>query len=351
MTNSASAKSKAAKAGGLSLVKVKAFCGDAKIKLKRYTGIVLMSILRYALLICLSFLILVPILQRVAISIKSPYELGMPVSQWVPGEFSLEHLVMGFKVLGYQKALPYTLLTTFVLMLLQTLSAAMAGYAFARLKFKGSGILFACVLLTIIVPPQALMLPQYVFFQNFDILGIIKLITGKSLNLLNSPATLYVLSFFGMGLKSGLYIYIFRQAFRGLPKELEEAAFVDGAGFIRTFAVIVVPAAKASLVTVSVLSFVWNWNDTYFVKLFNPSNKNLMMAMSVANAAMDQALKGVGAVAGSVPPEYAYLYDNPLYQSAVSQSASLLIMLPLVIIYLFIQKQFVQGAERSGIVG
>lgn len=323
---------------------------ELKLKVKRGAGATLFGFLRYALIICLSFLILLPILERISTAFKSPYELGLPVSKWIPGEFSIEHIVMAFKVLRYEKTLPFTLLTTAILMILQTLSAAMAGYTFARLKFKGSGLLFGCVLLTIIVPPQALMLPQYVFFQNFDIFGLISLFNGgRGLNLLNSSFTLYILSFFGMGLKSGLYIYIFRQCFRGLPKELEEAAFVDGAGFIRTFAAIVMPAAKSSIITVAVLSFVWNWNDTYFVKLFNPSGNNIMMRFSVASAKMDQALNAIHS--STVPADFALLNQNPLYQTAVTQTATLLIMLPLIIGYLIVQKQFVAGAERSGIVG
>lgn len=324
---------------------------DISIKIKRKSGAVFVSFMRYALIICLSFLIISPILQQIFTAIKDPYELGSPVSTWIPGNFSLEHLIVAFKILNYPTALPYTFMTTTILMLLQTMSAALAGYAFARLKFKGSGILFLCVILTIVVPQQAMMLPQYIYFRNFDIFGLIKLFTGSSLNILNSPVTLYILSATGMGLKSGLYIYIFRQFYRGLPKELEEAAFVDGAGFLRTFFRIVLPSAKSSIITVAVLSFVWNWNDTYFVNLFNPNKNNLMIGLNVATASMDEALSRLAAIKGAVPPDFAYLVTNPLYQQAIAQTAYLLIMLPLIILYLFVQKQFVEGAERSGIVG
>lgn len=324
---------------------------DIKIKIKRKSGAVFVGFMRYALIICLSFLILSPILQQIFTAIKDPYELGSPVSTWIPGNFSLEHLIVSFKILNYPTALVYTLTTTTIMMLLQTMSAALAGYAFARLKFKGSGILFLCVILTIVVPQQAMMLPQYIYFKNFDIFGLIKLFTGGSINILNSPITLYILAATGMGLKSGLYIYIFRQFYRGLPKELEEAAFVDGAGFLRTFFKIVLPSAKASIITVAVLSFVWNWNDTYFVNLFNPNKNNLMIALNTATANMDEALSRLASVSGNVPADFAYLINNPLYQQAVAQSAYLLIMIPLIILYLIIQKQFVEGAERSGIVG
>lgn len=319
--------------------------------LKRNGKSFLLNLIRYSLIICLSFLILQPIFKQISTAFKSPYELGMPVSEWIPGETSTEHIQIAFMLLKYPKSLSYTLLTTALIMILQTISAAFAGYSFARLKFKGSGLLFGCVILTIVIPPQVLMLPQYMYFRNFDILGIIKLITGNHLNLLNSSVTLYIMSALGMGLKSGLYIFIFRQFFRGLPKELEEAAFVDGAGFLRTFFAIVLPAAKSSIVTVAVLSFVWNWNDTYFVNLFNPTANNLMVSLNTASSHMDQAINNVAVSNAAAVENFALFTGNPLYQSAIAQTASLLIMLPLIIMYLFIQKQFVEGAERSGIVG
>ncbi len=326
---------------------------QANIKdiVKRKSSGFFINIIRYALIICLSFLILTPILQQLSTAFKSPYELGSPVSIWIPGEFSIEHIVVSLKMLDYTKALPYTLATTAMVMLLQTISSALAGYAFARLKFKGSGLLFGCVILTIVIPPQVVMLPQYMYFRNFDIFGIIKAITGKPINLLNSPLTLYMLSALGMGLKSGLYIYIFRQFFRGLPKELEEAAFVDGAGFLRTFFSIVLPSAKSSLITVSVLSFVWNWNDSYFVGLFNKTQSNLMVALNTSISSVEQTLNRVATNNKGFSDGFAFLTTNPLYQSAIAQTASLMIMLPLIILYLFIQKEFVEGAERSGIVG
>lgn len=327
--------------------KIKNF-NEFKVLVKRNGGHIFMALMRYALLICLGFIILMPLLQMVSTTFKSAYELGSPTSEWVPAEISIENPVVAYRLLDYPKSLAYTFFSTLVQVLIQTASAALCGYAFARLKSKALNIMFVGVILTIVVPQSILMLPQYIYFRNFDILGIIKLISGKELSLLGSPITLYILNLTGMGLKSGLYIYIFRQFFRGLPKELEEAAYVDGCGFVKTLLRVVMPNATSGVITVATLSFVWNWNDVYYNNLFVKNTSNLMVRLTNATAYMDQYLRGISR---HIPKTFDFLYDNPLYQAAIVSTASLLIILPLLILYLFLQRKFVESASRSGIVG
>ena len=308
-----------------------------------------LGLVRYALIICLAFMILAPILKNISVAFTNPRDLNIASALWIPNRVSIENWHVSAMMMDYGKALPYTFLFTAILMVLQTTSAMMAGYSFARLKFPGRGFFFAIVVLTIIVPPQVFMLPQYLYFKSFDLFGLVRLINGKPLNLLNSPYSLLVLNLFGMGLKSGLYIYIFRQTFRGLPKELEEAAYIDGAGFLRTFFSVVLPTAGAGILTVAVLSFVWNWNDSYYTSLFDGANlKHLMLAFNLATASVDQAL---AKISSKVPVGYAFILKSPIYEGAIAKTASLLVFLPLVALYLLVQKRFVQGVERSGIVG
>lgn len=310
---------------------------------------VLGSVLRYALIICLAYLILAPLMKNIVLGFTDPRDLGLASSIWVPARLSVENWYVSYLMLDYPNTLPFTLLNTAVLMLLQTACALLAGYAFARLRFRFQGALFACVMLTIIVSPQVFTLPQYLYFRDFDILGLFRLFTGKSLNLLNNPAAMYLMAATGMGIKSGLFIYIFRQTFRSLPKELEEAAYIDGAGFIRTFTQIVLPSAGPGIITVGVLSYVWNWNDTYFNNLFNSQNtRNLMLAFTRATASTDEAL---GKIATKVPETYAFLTKNPMYEAAIGKTSALLVFLPLIVLYIIVQRRFVQGVERSGIVG
>ena len=307
------------------------------------------NVFRYALIICLSYLILAPILINISTAFTYPRDVGLSSSIWIPSRVSVENWHVSMLVLKYKTALPYTLVQTAIIAILQTLCAMLAAYSFARLKFPGRGLLFAFAVFTIIVPPQVFMLPQYVYFRNFDFFGIIRAITGKPLNLLGNPLSLVLVNITGVGLKGGLFIYILRQTYRGLPKALEEAAYVDGAGFMRTFWGIVVPSSSSGLLTVMVLSFVWNWNDAYYIRLFDSANtNNLMLAYTRAVGSVDEA---IARIATQVPAHYAFLQKNPMYEAAIGKTAALLVFLPLVILYLFIQRRFVQGVERSGIAG
>lgn len=321
---------------------------DYKDWMKKKGGSFFLSVMRYALILCIGYIIMLPILEMISSAIMSPEEVGSPVSEWVPAEFSLEHIIVAFKLINYPSAVVYTLFTTALQVVLQVLSAAISGYAFARVRSKKIQALFIVVILTIIVPQSVILLPQYIYFRNFDILGIIELLTGNPVNLLGQPIVLYLLDFCGMGLRAGLYIYIFRQFFRGLPYSLEEAAYVDGSGFIRTLFTIALPNAMPSIITVTVLSFVWNWNDTFYTNRFVGSDLNLMVRLNKVAAAMDNMLQAIG---GQIPATYYFEYKDPLYQASILSTASLLVILPLIILYGFIQKQFVESASTSGLGG
>lgn len=245
---------------------------------KQIKSIVSMTF-RYVILICLSFVVITPLWNLIRDAVTSPAMLGDKSTMWVPQQVSSIFLEISLSksLLNYGASLAYTLLTTIVLTFLQVLTTGLAAYSFARLKFKGSNILFFFVVLTIVVPSDSLMLAQYAAFRNFDIFGLIGLIngTGAGINMIGKPISQFILAGTGMGVKSGLYIYFMRQGVRGLPISVEEAAHVDGAGFLRTFFSIVVPSMSGSILTVSVLSFLWNYTDTYYVGLLNPNIRQL----------------------------------------------------------------------------
>lgn len=319
-----------------------------KIWMRRKGGGLFLSILRYILILCIGMIILMPILEMISGTFMSPDEVGSPVSKWVPSSFSIEHIYVAFQLLNYPSALLYTLGTTALQVVLQILSAAVTGYSFARLRSKKLQKLFAIVILTIVVPPSVLMLPEYMFFRNFDIFGIIEAITGSPINLLGKPIVLYILDFFGMGLKAGLYIFIFRQFFRGLPRELEEAAHMDGCSFLRTLFNIIMPNAVPGIITVGVLSFVWNWNDTYYTNLFVANKLNLMVKLNDVSGDMENTVAAIGR---KVPADFVFNTSSTLYQGSILTASSLLVILPLIVLYMFIQKRFVESASNAGIVG
>ncbi|WP_058302667.1 carbohydrate ABC transporter permease [Gorillibacterium timonense] len=314
-------------------------------KLRNKTVDLLFSIFRYMLIIGISFVILYPILTKISYALKDKQDIYNPTIYMIPVHFTLDNLKLAKDLLNYWPLLGNTLFYVAVVMLLQTASCALAGYGFARFKFPGSNILFALVILTILVPMSTLMVPMYLHFRSFDVLGLVHAFTGKDgINLLNSYWPSIITSATANGLKSGLFIYIFRQFFIGLPKEIEEAALIDGAGGIRTFFQIMLPNAIPPMITVILFSFVWTYNDTFYTSLF--MSESSLMPLKIASLPADTSqflpiLMGLGRN-GQADPNYVGL---------IVDTGILLAIIPLIVLYLFVQRHFVESVERTGVVG
>ncbi|WP_082423283.1 carbohydrate ABC transporter permease [Paenibacillus dakarensis] len=279
------------------------------------------------------FIILFPLFLRISVAFRSKADIYDPTVLWIPKSFTLDNIKIAIQATEYWPALLNTVLISAGTTLIQLASCALAAYAFARLKFRGSGLLFGLVIFTIVVPPQTIMIPLYLTYRYFDLFGLVGLFTGRnSLNLIDTFWPFLISSSTAMGLKNGLYIYIFRQFFRGIPKEIEEASLVDGAGVFKTFYRIMMPNAVPAIVTVVLFSFVWQWNDSYYVSLFLSKVKVL-----------STQLMDMGMALGKEP--------DPVYQSMLLNTGVLLLMGPLIIMYLFVQRYFVESVERTGIVG
>ncbi|WP_425454591.1 carbohydrate ABC transporter permease [Gracilibacillus dipsosauri] len=300
----------------------------------------LWAMVRFVLIVGLSFVILYPILQKIATAIKHKSDLYSPVVVWIPEHFTLENFKNAIKIMDYWDTLLNTFLLASITTILTTASCALAGYAFARLSFKGSKLLFAGVILTILVPPTTILIPIYMNLKDFTLMGIIPLLTGDSANLLNSYWPFILTSVTANSLKAGLYIFIFRQFFRGIPKVIEEAAYIDGAGVGKTFLRIMLPNAFPAIVTVMLFSFVWQWNDSFFTTTYLTSSN--VMATQLSSLPYNLSIQLEGGVATN---------KDPFYMSMVQDTGILLAILPLIIIYLFVQRYFVESIERSGIVG
>ncbi len=192
------------------------------------------------------------------------------------------------------------------------------------------------MVITIILPTHTIMLPLYRHFRSWDVLGLISLFRGEPLNLLQSQTPMYILSLFASGLRSGLYIYIFRQFFRGLPKEIEEAALIDGAGTFYTYFRIMLVNAMPAVLTVGIFSMVWQYNDMFYVQLFTmPMDKNLTFRLSTIQSTIS----------------FVDRVKDPLISQLYVYAGVVLALLPILIFYLFLQRYFMEGLERSGIVG
>lgn len=308
-------------------------------KLKSWAWI----IVRAFLLIGLSFVILYPIFLKISIAFKDKADIYDTTIMYIPKNFTLENFQMVFETMGYFEALWNSFVLSGSTMLLTTISCALIGYGFARFNFKGRNILFGLVVFTILVPPQTLMVPTYLQYRDFDLFGLISLFNdGSGIRLIGTYWPFLLTSATGVGLRAGLFIFIFRQFFKGIPQELEDAALVDGASVFRTFFSIMLPNAIPAIITVMLFSFVWQYNDVYFTTLYldNPNviSGKLLSAPSTIGHRLS-AISGGGDA------------TDPLYLSMLVNTAVLLAILPLIILYMFVQRHFVESVERTGIVG
>lgn len=304
-----------------------------KSNLKR----LLYSLVRTVLFLSLIFILLYPVIYIVTTSIKSVADMFDPTTIWVPKEPTIQTYKDSFNAMKYWDGFKNSLISSGLPMFLQLISCSFIGYGFARLKFKERNFIFALVLLTMIIPSQITITPQIMLYKNFDFFGIIKLLAGKQLNLLDSFAPIILPTILGGGLKSGLFIYLFRQFYRGMPKELEDAAYVDGCTPLKGYLKIMFPNAVPVIITVCLFSFVWHWNDVFAPTMFLTDTNKYPLTLRMVNI--------VGTITkSSQTGDLTYLIPTKYAGIALT-------IIPLLIIYVIGQKYFVENLDRSGIVG
>lgn len=301
------------------------------------------TVIRGVIVLGICFIIIYPIIVKLSVSFMQEKDIYDITVRYFPKNFTLDNYRLVWTYMDYPIAFLNSLKLALTTSTLQLISCTLIGYGFARFKFKGKNLFFGLVIATLVIPDQTIMIPLYLHFRYFDIFGLLTI--GRELrgiNLLDTMWPFVLLSATGMGLKNGLYIFILRQFFRGMPKELEEAAYVDGAGNLRTFGTIMLPSAVPIMVTVFLFSFVWQWNDTFYSTLYLSNLKVLPAALSsLANNISLANYWDLGMRADI----------SPFYFSMINNTGSLLMVVPLVMLYLFAQRYFVQSIERSGIVG
>lgn len=290
-----------------------------KSALKKHVNHYVKLFFIYAMLISLIYLLVYPILYMLVTVFRSADDLHNPAVVWVTRSYTLDNLKAAMERLDFYKSFAFSLRLTLPSAILQTITCALAGYGFARFKFKGVSVLFAVLILTIVIPPQTILIPWY---------GV-----SQSLGLLNNPALFWIQSAFGMSLKSGLFIFIFCQFFKGIPRELESAAMLDGCSTFGIFLRIMFPNITPATVTVFFFSFVWHWNENYMTKFTMNTVRTLAYRVSSATEMLNQS--GV---------------DVKVAQ-AVIQSGSLLLLIPTLLLFFLLQRYLREGIARSGIVG
>lgn len=301
---------------------------------------------RFVLLLGVSYVILFPFFAKISGSFMSPEDFVDVTVRLIPKYPTLDIYKAIFVEQGYAQAFMNTAILSLTCAIIQTFICCLVGYGFAKFKFKGSKMLFLAVILTMVIPHGTLQFAMFMRFRYFDVYGLFKLLGGgvipglkviknPFLTLTNSFWPLILLSLSGLAFKNGLYIFMMRQFFRGVPDELEESAYVDGSGVFRTFMQIIIPLSIPMMITVFLFSFSWQWTDDFYTTLFFTTTKTVLMPTIIG-------------IPSSLTINYA---GQNLYYAAINSTCGLMILAPLVIIYLFCQRYLIQGIERSGIVG
>lgn len=293
------------------------------------------SLFRYLLLIGIAYIVLFPLLYMVALAFRPSEQLTDPTVVWLSKSYTLENIFKATEVLEYFKSLWFTIRVAVLSAIVQVFSSSICAYGLARFKFKEKSLLFGLVIFTIIVPQQAILIPIYSNFVNFDPLGLLGLFGLEPINLINSGWSFYLPAIFAVGINSGLMIFIYKQFFQSFPVELEEAAWIDGAGPLKTFLRIVLPSSGVATLVVSLFSLVWYWNDYMLSSLLFED----VQPLSVRLVQLETQITQLSSTSNIE------LVRNYL------MAGCLLYILPILIFYLCVQKRFVESMERVGIVG
>lgn len=298
------------------------------------------SICRFVLLFGMCFMILQPILNKISVSFMTEADLYNPIVISIPEHFTTENYLLAAELMTYSKTIVNSFVVSLTIAILQITVCTLVGYGFARFEFPFKKFWFACVMLVILIPPQTISTSLHLHFRFFDVLGIFKLLTGETINLRGSVLPYYLMSAGCMGLKNGLYIYMIRQFFRNIPKELEEAAYVDGCGTLKTFVRIMLPDAKPILTSCFLFSFVWQWTDGFYSRMFLGNVKLLSTQLQLVGEKLGNYIiytlhDSSGASTG--------------YTNCIIATGTLMTIVPLLILYLFAQKGFIESLSSTGI--
>lgn len=318
--------------------KIKEFIRSHKVMQK------LWAVGRQLFMLGISYVVLYPLLYMVSNAFKPVEQYYDPSVVWIPKSLTMENFKIVALVMDIGNVMKNTVIIELLPAVISAMVCMMIGYGLARFNFRGKRFVVACVILTIIVPQQTIASSLYSSFRYFDFLGILKFLhrfipAVDTLNLIGTPWVTILPAMLGVGLKSGIFIFIYMQFFTGLPKELQEAAAIDGCGEFRTFLKIIVPTAKNINIAVLLLAVVWNWNDYYTPSMFIRTKDTIATAMASFQANLEN-LHNMGIGVANIQTAQTQI-----------QAACLITILPLVVLYIFLQKRFSEGIENSGLTG
>ena len=272
------------------------------------------NVISYTVMIVIGIIMCYPLIWMFFASFKSNSEIFSSVSL-LPESYSWEGFVDGWKgVAGitYATFLTNSFLLVIPTVILTVVSSALTAYGFARFEFRGKKVLFVVLLSTLMLPSSILIIPRYTIFRD--------------LNVLDSYASFYLLAAFAC---YPFFTYMLIQFTRGLPRDLDEAAYIDGCGSFGTLVRILLPLLKPALFSAGLFQFLWTYNDYFnsliYISSFKKYTVSLALRMTMDNEAM-------------------FAWKNIMAMSCVA-------VLPVVILFFFCQKYFVEGIATTGLKG
>ncbi|MDO5417489.1 MAG: carbohydrate ABC transporter permease [Lachnospiraceae bacterium] len=276
----------------------------------------LFQAVRFHIGACLiGFLMIYPLIWLLASSFKSNDTMFLDTYSLIPKEWAVaENYASGFAGVGGVKFATFfmnSLIVTVVGTAGCVMTSLLAAYALSRIKFKFSGLWFGCVMLTMMIPPQVMVVPQYIIL--------------KKLNLIDTRTALILPWFFG----GAFFIFLMVQFFRGIPRELDEAAEIDGCGRIGILFRILVPVVRPAIITSSIFAFYWIWQDFFQPLIFMNSAKKYTIPLAL-NMYLD--------------PNSYNNYGGLFAMSVIS-------LLPVILFFIIFQRYLVDGIAMDGIKG
>jgi len=278
--------------------------------LRRLSFLTLRYILLYAILIAVGIFFMIPFAWMMSTSLKQPSQIWIHPPKWIPEPIVWSNFPRALKMMKFMLQLKNTLTYSGITIVGVVLSCSLVAYGFARFEFPGRDFLFLLMISTIMIPPQVTIIPTFILFTL--------------LRWTNSLKPLIIPAFFGVP----FFIFLLRQFFMTIPRDLDEAAIIDGSGYFRIYWQIILPLSKPAIAAIVIFQFVGTWNDFFGPLVY--LNDESKYTLSI----------GLRAFQGVYSTEWALL-----------MAASIVVVMPCLLIYFFAQKYFIQGVVFSGIRG
>ena len=295
-------------------------------KLKRLKAVNIISKFAiYFVLICIGFIFLEPIFEMISKSIMTTKDLIDPSITWIAKHATLDNFKNAIGTLDIPTSILNSIWYSALLAIAQTFVSATTGFALSRYTFRGRNFWFVMLIIAFILPVPLLTVPRIMMFSTAEsILGF---------KLINTVVPQFLLALLGQGTYSTMLVLIFYNFFNMIPKSLDEAAMIDGAGSLKVFYHVAIRLSISTILVVFLFSFVFNWNETYTTNILTGDALELL-------------------------PGRLSLFDNGSTSNAVSElneaikmAATLIAIAPLLVLYACVQRQFIEGIENSGITG